>query len=68
MILHGVSSVLSFLPFVLGGIGLQEATLVTLLTLNNIDYELALAFAILIRGVSITLDLILGIKYIWGAD
>lgn len=66
MILHGLSSVLSFLPFVLGGIGLQEATLVTILTIEGINYDLALAFAVLTRGINIIIDLIIGIKYVWG--
>ena len=67
MILHGLSSVLSFLPFVLGGIGLQEATLVTILTVEGINYDLALAFAVLTRGINIIIDIVLGIKYVWGA-
>ena len=68
MILHGLASVLSFLPFVLGGIGLQEATLITILTVENINYSLALAFVVLTRGINIIADLVLGIRYVWGAN
>ena len=68
MILHGLASVLSFLPIVLGGIGLQEATLVTILDLEGIEYDLALGFVILTRGINILFDLVLGIKFIWGVN
>ena len=67
MILQGLASVLSFLPFLIGGIGLQEATLVTILNMEGIDYDLVLGFVILTRGLNITLDFLLGIRYIWGS-
>lgn len=56
--MQAVVSTLAFIPVSLGGAGLQESAIVAILGIPGVGvgYTLALTFGILVRGMSILVD------------
>lgn len=64
LLLQSIASTVAFLPLSLGGIGLQESAMVGILWLSGIDGTIALAFSLLVRGMSMLVDAIPGMVYL----
>lgn len=64
LLLQSIASTVAFLPFSLGGIGLQESAIVGILRLSGIDVTIALAFSLLVRGMSMLVDAVPGMVHL----
>ena len=62
LLLQPVVTALTFLPVSIGGIGVQESAAVLLLVTMDFDYALVFAFALIVRGLSMLIDVSIGFR------